>query len=95
MGPLGYISDKVIANSLSATSQLAITAPGKRGKHKSKHVMTGDQKDFVVKHIKLFHPQISHYHPENVPKRLYLSPVLKTNEMYGDYLEKCDDKKKR
>ena len=79
MDTLGYICDKVIANSFSTRSQLPITAPSKREKHKPKHTMTGDQKDFVVKHIKSFHPQISHYHWEHAPKRLYLSLDLTTN----------------
>lgn len=86
MATLGYTSDKVITTTLTTTSNVGITAPDKRGKHKPKHAMTDEQKEFVVEHINLFHPQISHYRREHAPNRLYLPPELTINEMYADYL---------
>ena len=85
----GYTSDKIITTSLaSASRDVLIPPPDKRGKHDPTHKLTADTRKMLEDHIRSHNPAISHYRREHAPNRLYLPAELTISGMHKDFTEK-------
>lgn len=63
-----------------------------RGKHNNRpNKISPEVKDYIMRHIKSFPAEASHYSRNENPNKLYLSPLLNIREMYRLYIKKCDE----
>ena len=74
------MADQVITTSLTKCEN----ADG-RGKHFKNNKLSDTVVNNTREHIFSYHPSVSHYRRAHAPRRLYLPPELKINDMYNDY----------
>ena len=87
---ISFTSTKVVDIALTG-SIMDNVATDRRGKHAPNHSLKEGDEEFILNHIRSYHPAIAHYRSEHAPLRQYLPSELTIVKMYRDYLAECDE----